>query len=138
MWRKVAIFISLSLFIVLLAVLSLTGSFPHFGLGNPTAKEILNGNPNADILKLDGLIYSNASDLEWIKSKEYTKGDKIGEIKKQTTNTLWYRNFYASKLPKGTIIYDTNDREYTKGDAPMLIIIEHNNEILIYRSLVEG
>ncbi len=56
---KVIIYIGLSLFLVVLAVLYLTGNFPpNYGsVGNPTAKEILKGNPDADILKLDGLIY---------------------------------------------------------------------------------
>ncbi|GGF22546.1 hypothetical protein GCM10010954_21710 [Halobacillus andaensis] len=110
----------------------------HESAGNPTAKEIVSENPDADILKLDGLIYTNVSDREWIKDNDYTKNKAIGEVKKQTTNTWWYRNLYASKLPKGTKIYSVNDREYSKGDAPAFIMVEKNDEEAIYQSLVEG
>ena len=58
---------------------------------NPTAKEILNDNSDADIIKYDGLIYSRNSNIE----NDYSNGEKIGEIKKQTINTLWFGNLYA-------------------------------------------
>ncbi|WP_226036601.1 hypothetical protein [Aquibacillus saliphilus] len=140
MRSKVILFISLSLVLVVLVVLTLSRNFPlNSGkIGNPTAKEILTGNPDADILKLDGLVYSNASELEWIKDNEYTRGDQIGEIRKQTTNTWWYRNFSASKLQKGTKIYTSNDKEYKSGDAPVIVLVEGNNELLVYHSLREG
>ncbi|MFS0674268.1 hypothetical protein [Ornithinibacillus sp. 179-J 7C1 HS] len=139
MRKKVIIFIGISLFFVLLIILSLKGSFPpSFSIGNPSAKDILEGNPDVDILMLDGLIYSEATNLEWFKESNYTKGSLIGEIKKQTFNPFWYQNFYATNLPEGSKIYSVSEKEYSKGDAPSIIIVEHNNEILIYHSLVEG
>ncbi|WP_181350303.1 hypothetical protein [Thalassobacillus sp. CUG 92003] len=139
MRKKVIIFISLALFIIVLAAFTLAGKFPlRSGPGNPTAHEILNNNPNADILKLDGVVYSNVSDRDWVERHDYNKNELIGEVKKQTNNTWWFRNYYASKLPKGTKIYSTNEGTYTKGDAPAFIIIEYDNALLIYQSLVEG
>lgn len=136
---RIIIFIFLTLFLVVLAGLTVTGNFPpNLGIGNPTAKDILEGNSDADILKLDGIIYSNASDSEWIQDNEYTRGEEIGEVKKETTNTWWYRNLYASQLPKGTKVYTTNGKEYKKGDSPILVIVRINNELLVYQSLVEG
>ncbi|MFG6147446.1 hypothetical protein [Halobacillus sp. B23F22_1] len=135
MKKKVILFIIAAV----LAIVALAMIFQsHESAGNPTAKEILSENPDADILKLDGLIYSNASDREWIEEDNYTKNEPIGEVKKQTTNTWWYQNLYASKLPKGTKIYSVNDKEYSKGDAPAFSMVEKDHKEVIYQSLVEG
>lgn len=66
-----------------MATLALTNTFPFNsgGIGNPTARDILKGNPDADILKLDGLIYSNVSDREWLDDHRYTKGEKLAKSK---------------------------------------------------------
>ncbi|MGP4071007.1 lipoprotein [Piscibacillus sp. B03] len=100
---------------------------------NPSAKDILEGNPDADLIKLDGIIYSSNPQ----KDRDYTKGVQIGEIKKQTTNTWWYRNLYASQLPKGTAVYSTKD-EYQDGDAPFVILVEVDGELVSYHALLEG
>ncbi|MFB4169428.1 hypothetical protein [Virgibacillus sp. JSM 102003] len=136
---KVIIYIALCLLLGIMAALALTNTFPFNsgGIGNPTAKDILKGNPDADILKLDGLIYSNVSDREWLDDNRYTKGEKIGEIKKQTTATWWFRNFFATKLPKGTKIFMSNGKEYGEY-PPSLVIVEINNEELVYQAMVEG
>ncbi len=126
-------------FLFFLAVLSLTGHFPpQVGTDNPSAKDILDGNADADILQLDGLVYSNVSNRDWISEREYTKGEKIGEIKKQTTNTWWFWNLYASKLPAGTAVYTANGEEYGKGDAPLNVMVKRNGEWEVYQSLREG
>ena len=106
-------------------------------MGNPTAKEILDDNSDADIIKLDGLIYSRNTNSEIEPEDRYSKGVKIGEIKKKTTNTLFFRNLYASKLPKGTEVFAT-DEEYKSGDAPFVILVEINGELIEYNALVEG
>lgn len=105
-------------------------------VGNPTAKEILDGNNSADIIKLDGLIYQRDTNSS-SKSQNYSKGEKVGEIKKRTTNTWWYRNLYATKLSKGTEVFST-DEEYKSGDAPFVILIEMDGELIVYHSLREG
>ncbi|MGP4108543.1 hypothetical protein [Virgibacillus sp. L01] len=102
---KVIIYIALCLLLGIMATLALTNTFPFNsgGIGNPTARDILKGNPDADILKLDGLIYSNVSNREWLDDNRYTKGEKIGEIKSRQqphggTGTFLQLNF--QKVPK--------------------------------------
>lgn len=102
-------------------------------VGNPTAIDILKTNRDADIIKLDGLIYSRLSNPK----DGYAKEEKIGEIKKKTTNTFWFRNLYSSKLPKGTEVYSTEE-DYESGDAPYVILIELNGELIEYQAIIEG
>lgn len=105
-------------------------------VGNPSAKDILDGNRDADIIKLDGLIYSRGIKPHTELENSYSKGEKIGEIKKTTTNQWWFRNLYASKLPKGTEVYSID--EYKTGDAPFVILVEIDGELIVYHALVEG
>lgn len=132
------IFIGIVLF-VSFSYMALTNKFPSgYHADNPTAKEVLSNNPNADIFQLDNVVYSNASDREWINAKVYTKGEFIGEVKKRTTKTWWYQNFYASQLPAGTKIYSRDEEGYQEGDAPGMVLVEYNNELLVYQALIEG
>jgi hypothetical protein len=124
------------MFVMLITVLIITGC-SSVSKGNPTAKEILDGNSDADIIMLDGLIYSKDADSDMKSKDDYSKGVKIGEIKKKTTNTLWFRNLYASKLSKGTEVFST-DEEYKSGDAPFVILVEIHGKLIKYKVLVEG
>jgi hypothetical protein len=136
--KRLVVFIGILLFVAF-SYMALTDKFPSgYHADNPTAKEVLSNNPNADIFQLDNLVYSNASDREWIEAKEYTKGEMIGEVKKRTTKTWLYQNFYASILPVGTKIYSLDDEGYQKGDAPGRVLVEYNNELLVYQALIEG
>ncbi|SHM91186.1 hypothetical protein [Gracilibacillus kekensis] len=107
-------------------------------IGNPTAREVLKANTDADIIQLDGLIYSNVTDNEWIKEQEYLLGDKIGEIKKQTKRKWFYRDYFATILPKGTAIYIRERQEYEKDATPFIVLVEKDGEILVYQAMVEG
>ncbi|WP_226682902.1 hypothetical protein [Sutcliffiella horikoshii] len=102
---------------------------------NPTANEILSENSDADIIQLEGLIYSRYMDEN--SESDYVKGDKIGEILEQTTNTWWFRDLYASKLPKGTEIFST-EKGYIEEDLPIVILVEIDGELIEYHVLVEG
>jgi hypothetical protein len=130
--KRRAIIRYLNLFLMLVFILLITGCSSG-ATGNPTAKEILDDNSDADIIKLDGLIYSRSSNTE----NDYSKGAKIGEIKKKTTNTLWFGNLYASKLSKGTEVFSIKE-EYKSGDAPFVILVEKDGELLDYHALIEG
>ncbi|UYZ23939.1 hypothetical protein [Mesobacillus jeotgali] len=103
--------------------------------GRVTARDVLKQNDNADILKYDGFIYSNVTNLEWFeKEKErIQKGEEIGKIKKVTTSSLFFTNFSATKLPKGTVLYDTND-----GNKGTIYVETENGEAMYYIQLLEG
>jgi hypothetical protein len=96
---------------------------------NPTAKEMLSQDENADIFVMDGYVFSNAAHMEWIKDHEYELGEQLGELTKQTTDSWRFKEGTASKLPVGTKIYETN--------APFYIAIVNGEEIP-YIKLVEG
>jgi hypothetical protein len=96
--------------------------------GNPTPKDFLK-NKNADIFLLDGIVYSNAQDVEWVSELEVKLGEQIGEITKQTKNARSFKDGTANKLPVGTKIYETN--------TPTYIVIIRGKEIP-YLKMLEG
>ncbi len=68
-------------FILLIAVVFLGGCSADGG--RVTARDVLKQNDNADILKYDGFIYSNVTNLEWFEKEmdQIKKGEEIGKIK---------------------------------------------------------
>ncbi|MGE7695301.1 hypothetical protein ACQKNC_14475 [Lysinibacillus sp. NPDC094177] len=98
---------------------------------NPTAKTILKEDAQADILQLDQLIYIKVADQESLKKGNFIKEENIGKIKK-TTTSLFFKDFYATKLPVGSEIFATNDHDtYT-------IIVEIDGKQILYKALVES
>lgn len=68
---------------LLLLCLSLIFLFGCVTNGNPTPKDFLKDR-KADIFVLDDIVYSNVENIDWVKELEYTIGEEIGEITKQT------------------------------------------------------
>ncbi|WNF24795.1 hypothetical protein [Mesobacillus jeotgali] len=122
-----------TVFFMLMAVLSLAGCSADGE--RVTARDVLKQNEDADILKYEGFIYSNATDLEWFQEVKdrIQKGEEIGKIKKATTSSLFFSNFSATKLPKGTVLYDTND-----GYTGTIYVETEDGEVLYYIQLLEG
>ncbi|WLR57265.1 hypothetical protein LC048_10610 [Mesobacillus subterraneus] len=91
-------------------------------------------NEGADILRYNGFMYNNVTELEWFEEKKSNiqKGKEIGEIKKVTTSSLFFTDFSATKLPKGTILYATDD------GFTGIIIVETEDETLYYMQILEG
>lgn len=100
--------------------------------GDPTPKEILADDENADIFFMDGIVYTNAENIEWVNNEDLTIGEKIGVIKNQTDNSKEFGNFTASKLPIGTEIYEPQNK------SGSIYIVKLNNEEIPYLGLVEG
>jgi hypothetical protein len=96
--------------------------------GNPTPKDFLS-NESTDIFLLDGIVYSNAQDVEWVSDLEYQLGEQIGEITKQTDKARSFKSGTANKLPVGTKIYET--------DTPAYIANVDGKEIT-YLKMLEG
>lgn len=89
-----------------------------------------------DIIKYESRIYSNITELDWFEKEEgrYQKGERIGEIKRISKSSLPLWNFSATKLSKGTVLYNTLDIK--EGIIPLIIIAEtENGRILYYRWL---
>jgi hypothetical protein len=100
-----------------------------------TASDVLGRNNDADVLKYNGFMYNNVTDLEWFAENKdrLQKGKKIGEIKKVTTSSWFFSDFSATKLPKGTVLYDTND-----GKTGIIIVETENGDFLYNMQLLEG
>jgi len=128
-------FIFIGLFLVILMIVIFMSNIEN--IGNPKVKDVLENNPDADLIQLDGLIYLNLT-LDSKDEQVYEKQEQIGEIKKKTHKTWWFGNLYATKLPKGTKVYTTDRNGYSKGDAPFVIVVELNKEIVAYHALIEG
>ena len=103
--------------------------------GKVTARDVLKNNQDADVLKYNGFMYNNVTDLEWFEKKkiDFKKGKEIGEIKKVTSSVLFFTNFSATKLEKGTVLYAVDD-----GYTGIIIVETENDEVLYYMQLVEG
>ncbi|MNH82780.1 hypothetical protein D3C87_652990 [compost metagenome] len=127
---------------VIIALLMLTGcnqpkvinsERPTFeSTHNPTAKEILDQNPSADIFQLNGTIYTNAINIEWVQQTEITIGESVGIIKRQYKDSLTFENEMSTKLPVGAKIF-----EPIKKSGPILIVKLNGKEIK-YLGLIEG
>lgn len=99
---------------------------------NPTAKDILIQNPNADIFLYEEIIYQNASAIEWIQLLELTIGESVGTIKNEYKDDLIFNEEMATKLPIGTEIYKPLEK---KG---AILIVELNGREIRYYGLIEG
>lgn len=126
-------YLTLLILLFLIGILSSCG----FRTGNPTASEILKRNPNADIFKFNDLVYSNASDVEWLQERSYSLGKEVGEIKSQRKNRYFFLNEHATQLPAGTKIYTTSDGNKVHEDF-YILIVELNEKEAPYMALIEG
>lgn len=95
---------------------------------NPTPSDYLK-KEKADFFVINGIIYTNVEDAQWVQELAYELGEQIGEIQKQTDKESEFENFTANQLPVGTKIYKTNTRLY--------IAIVQNKEIP-YIKMIEG
>ncbi|GAB4074300.1 hypothetical protein GCM10028778_18030 [Barrientosiimonas marina] len=81
---------------------------------------------------MDGTVYTNAEDIEWVNEEELNTGEKVGEIKNQTDDNGGFDNFTASKLPAGTEIYKSEEK-----NGP-IYIVKLNGKEIPYIGLLEG
>ncbi|MGE7925002.1 hypothetical protein ACQKND_17735 [Viridibacillus arvi] len=95
---------------------------------NPTAKELLKEHPDIDILQYQDIIYSKTEMIEF----EAEKGNLLGEIKKRKITGSMFKDFYASKLVKGTKIFAVAD------DNTFILIAEVDGDLIYYKALLEG
>jgi len=67
-------------------------------IGNPTPEDILSDDKDADIFLMNGTVYTNAEDIDWVNEKELTTGEKVGEVKNQTEDGDEFDNFTATNI----------------------------------------
>ncbi|WP_181350921.1 hypothetical protein [Thalassobacillus sp. CUG 92003] len=69
--------------------------------------ELLEDNPNADLIRLKNIIYDR--DVEWIQTADLEKGKLIGEIQGVYQRNDELKNFMATILPVGTKLYTSSE-----------------------------
>ncbi|MFJ7827969.1 hypothetical protein [Psychrobacillus sp. NPDC096623] len=106
--------------------------------GKITAKDVLKQNADADILMYKDRIYSNMTEVEWFEQmkEKYIKHNLIGEIEKQSTNSIGFKDMTATKLPVGTKVHAS--REIDNDQELGVLIVEFEGEYLYYMQLLEG
>ena len=95
---------------------------------NPTATEILAEDPEADIIQLKGIIYTNANQIEWVQQTKIKVAESIGTIQKQYRKGDAFENEMATKLPVGVKIYGSG----------AILIVYYKGEEIRYLGLIEG
>ena len=95
----------------------------------PTAEEVLKENANTDLFMLEDSVYE--TNIEWVDQLSLTKKDIVGEIESNYSNEAAFKNKMATKLPIGTKIYSTNERED-------VLIVQYKGEERKYYRLTEG
>lgn len=101
---------------------------------NPTVMDILADNPDADIFQLQGIIYKNAKDIDWVQSEELSIGEKVGTIAKQYKEGMAFEDGMATKLPVGAEIYEPAEKV-----GPILLVrLDPNERVMRYLGLIEG
>ncbi|MBU8878844.1 hypothetical protein BGM26_07570 [Bacillus sp. FJAT-29790] len=114
--------------ILLIFLVGCNNDYISSATSNPTLKEYFKYD-NADIFLLNGYVFSNAQDVEWVTELKYELGEQVGEITKQADKASKFENGTANKLPIGTEIFKT--------DTPVNIAIVDGEEIP-YLKMVEG
>ncbi len=105
--------------------------------GRVTARDVLKQDTEADIIQYNnGNVYSNVTELEWFQDEKskYTKKKLVGKVRKQTQNSFWFKDLYATKLPEGTNVFSTDDDV----KLSFILVVEHDGEDLYYMRLLEG
>ncbi len=103
----------------------------HTAIGNPTADEVLTKYKQTDIFLMNGIVYVNAEEIDWVKDLELTIGKEVMEISSQSNKGEDFIEGTASTLPIGTKIY----KPIEKGDIYIAII---NGKEIRYLGWREG
>ena len=95
----------------------------------PTASEVLSEDAKADIFQFNDTIYK--SDVAWAEKTKVTQNEKVGEIKRRSSDKDAFDNGTATKLYKGTVLYSTKERND-------ILLVSFNGKFKKYVALGEG
>ncbi|WJH33746.1 hypothetical protein N6H14_27640 [Paenibacillus sp. CC-CFT747] len=105
---------------------------PAIATHNPTAEEVLDQSPDADLIQFNGLVYLNAREVEWVQQAELTIGSMVGTIAKRYRSSFPFEEGMATKLPIGTELYESRER------GGSILIVKFNGKQIRYLKMVEG
>ena len=98
---------------------------------NPTPEEILKNNPNADMLLLRDIVYTNAEDIEWVQQENIGSLQKVGEIGSIYPGSGPFENEMSTKLAPGTPIFES-------AGSGLILVVKVDGKEIRYLGLVEG
>lgn len=104
--------------------------------GKITAKDVIKQNSEADIIQVNGFIYSNITELKWFqeRNEKLMKHTLLGETQKQSTSRFGFNVWTATKLRAGTKIYSSSEN----GSELDILIVEFDDKVFYYMKLLEG
>lgn len=87
-------------------------------IDNPTADEVLTKHKQTDIFLMNGIVYVNAEEIDWVIDLDLTIDEEVMEIIRRSDNGKDFIEGTASILPIGTKIY----KPLEKGDIYIAIV----------------
>lgn len=98
---------------------------------NPTPKEMLKENPEADIFLYRDAVALNAKEIDWVKNLKLTKGEVIGQIVYEYKKGEKFKQGMATKLPIGSKVYKAKERSE-------VLLVEVDGKFIRYLLVIEG
>ncbi len=96
---------------------------------NPTPEQVYSNNKDVDMFVYEDIVYINATNVDWVKSATFDKGDMIGKIS-DSGMTSDFNNWNATVLPVGTEIYESDNSE--------ILLANSGGQLVPYLKYVEG
>ena len=128
---KITILATSVIIIVALIIFVLSNHFETALTKNNANPEVLYKQDNAiDFIVYRSSAYVNSSSIDWIQELRLIPDKELGIIQR-TGITKKYKDFDATRLTKGTVIYTVKDRK----DILLVLI---NNEYIPYYQYIEG
>ena len=96
---------------------------------NPTPEQVYSEDNSVDMFVYEDIVYKNATDVDWVKSEMFDKGDMLGEIRASGIISD-FENWNATVLPVGTEIYESDDSQ--------ILLASLGDQLITYLKWVEG
>lgn len=125
--RKTIINISGS--VIFIIMIGITGCNAVKTTPNPTPEQVYSDDNSVDMFVYEDIVYINATDVDWVKSGTFDKGDMLGEIR-DSGITSDFENWDATVLPVGTEIYESDDSQ--------ILLASLGEQLIPYLKWVEG
>ena len=126
MRKRNIIILGSAIFIIMIGI---TGCNAVKTTSNPTPEQVYSNDNNVDMFVYEDIVCINATDVDWVKSGTFDKGDMLGEIRDSGT-TSDFDNWDATVLPVGTEIYESDDSQ--------ILLASLGEHLIPYLKWVEG
>ena len=121
--------INISESVIFIIMIGITGCNAVKTTSNPTPEQVYSDDNNVDMFVYEDIVYINATDVDWVKSGTFDKGDMLGEIR-DSGITSDFENWDATVLPVGTEIYESDDAQ--------ILLASSGEQLIPYLKWVEG